>query len=286
MSNSITRAGLRLVPHARYLSTSSNNGMRVLNSTSKKTGMLFTQHSCHRRWYSSGPDGQDSGFYWERCSRIFYNYSAGISFAFTAASTGIAVYSAYTHVENKKKELMHVKELGLTNLIPLQERTLAIHSDFLAKTQRKLRLIGNSGNRIVAESLQGGKNPIRTTIVNLLEKGVEVQLIIYNPQQKEKLHLNDKAVGKIKDTIKVAKEIQDQFKNGKFQVRVVDEPPPFLGDIIDDEAAHVRRVPRKDPATASGTIEVYEKVSGDSNRMKDIVDDFDDIWSLAKDINK
>ena len=298
---------LRQISQPRHMSTiiyPSNNRMEKSESTLRKTaglashyfyrmgwcargfssepcnkkGVTSNKHTNKNKWWHSSEQG-------ERNSRVFYNVLAGLSFAATAGSTFLAIYSAFTHVENKKKELAHEKELGLTNLIPLQERTLRKHSKFLGKAQRELRLIGNSGNRIVAKSLEGGINPIRTTIENLLEKGVDVQLIVFDPTN-DKLHLSEEAIRKIEKTIKEAKEIQSQNRKGKFEVRIVNQPPPFLGDIIDKETAHIRRVPRKDPATASGIIEVYEKDSGEFNRMRDIIEDFDDIWINAKEINE
>lgn len=231
----------------------------------------------------------------ETKSQAFKNYALGCGSLLTALASFVAAYGGYRAYENsnkKEKQLNNeiednrdffeaAKKIGLVNAQEYATINSSALSEYYKEAKLELYIIGVTGDRIF-DGKKGTHNPIPSTIKSLVDKGVKVKLMVYDPDNTElhKDRVNPSIrIEKIKRSILKGKELQKQT-SGCFEIRLLQTVPPFHGDIIDGARADVTPIRR----TGLGfTKNAFTETYIDSGtKITDIKSDFETTWKNSK----
>jgi len=186
---------------------------------------------------------------------------------------------AETEAEKKRNSdlISAAQKLGLAKIIPAFSRTLEEQAEDYSKAKHDLYIIGMTGTRIF-DTQHKCNNPIPIAIRQILARGVNVYLTIYDPHVFNSSQITAADVNKIKTSLEAAKKLESEFPD-LFHVHVIKSIPPFHGDIIDVSEAHVIPVVLKGlRAQQNAYIEVYKEGA----KIGNIRNDFKTIWEKGE----
>jgi len=185
--------------------------------------------------------------------------------------------------EEKQKNRVLIdsaRKLGLIRVVSLLNRDFDQQCRDYSEAKKQIYIIAVAGSRILDRNYRGG-NPIPDTIQKLLNDGVSINLMMYSSGIVPDSVRKGVDVATINKNLAIAKKLSAGHTN--FKVKQLDKMPPFHGDLIDFNKAHIFPI-RLDGGIHATKDPNLESYTGEGERMSNIINDFEHLWKNARSV--